>query len=231
MRYLSEYQFFKFNLDLFKNVFKNQYFFFYRIQILVLFFLKLKFPQMKKLNFLSMLIISIAFFISCSNDDESNNNNLAGEDVSQEMTFEISGVVNGVKNGQARVLYVNSGNSNNRFLTGNDGPAITGPEQTFSIDFSTLNVNGEVPQFTEGTYELSENHIADPNKYTVSYSVIDENFNEVNFFGGYLEHSGTLNVTSVSGNRIQGTFNFTAANATGETITVSNGQFNARILD
>lgn len=185
---------------------------------------------MSKIKVILGAFLCLSLFIACDNEDD-NNDNSGGVDVSQEMTFEISGAINGNKNGQARVLYVSSLNSNIRYLDGNDGPAITGPEQTFSIDFSTLNTNGEVPQFTEGTYLLSDDNLTDSENYAVSYSVIDENFNEVDYFGGFNEHSGQLTITNISNNRMQGTFNFTAENEAGETINVTNGQFNARILE
>lgn len=154
----------------------------------------------------------------------------SGNNYAQEMTFDISGNINESKNGQATASLVVSGNANIRSLDGNDGPMITDADQTYSISFECFNPSGEVAPFEVGTYTINDQNLLDPTAYTARLTMINSANMSTDEYGGIYEHQGLLEVTSINSNKMQGSFSFTAKNENGEEITVSNGEFNARIL-
>lgn len=170
----------------------------------------------KTMKFLLVLFIPMGLFLlSCDNDDDDNG---GGGGSLGSVSFDISGDVEGSKEGQAALLESSLGSI---FFSFNDFNP-----QTYSLTFhwGPTTTGGGTPIPGEGTYSISNSVDASQNNgFWVVYTNT-ENGEEYGLEGV----SGSLTISDYGSNFIEGTFNFTAGQFDGEgTITVSNGVFTA----
>jgi hypothetical protein len=167
-------------------------------------------------------------FTSCSDDDDSNGGGGApppSPPAQDQMSFTLSGDLEGEKTGQAFVFVAGAGGVSNVVLSGNDGPGITEGAQTFSLNF--YQSGDQVPE--EGTYEIGFEQGSNGTGFWVLYESFEDGPANPVSYGGVSGSSGTLEITSASETMISGTFEFTAVNASGDELIVENGIFNAGI--
>ncbi len=168
------------------------------------------------------LILTLLFaFTACNGDDDSNGD---GPNVgANEITFDISGAVEGEKSGSSYVVVV--GGTDSYLISNNDGTSAE--TQTFSLVFYKSFENNPTANPAPGTYPIGTvGDLVNEDGFWVVYT--DTQSGEE--FGGQ-NVSGTMTITSNTNNQLKGTFEFTAGGygTTEGTITVTNGRFSAAI--
>lgn len=179
---------------------------------------------MKHVMRITLLTLFLSF-MACSNDDDSNDNT-GMEDIPiplNEMSFDISGAVDGSKSGYCYVLIVGE---SSYMVSSNDGTSAA--DQTFGItlykDFEEDPVGNPAP----GTYPIGT--VVDVSGIDGFWVVYTDTQNDTEFGSGTDAVSGSLTIISNTNNELKGTFEFTATNnQTGESIQVTNGKFSAAI--
>jgi hypothetical protein len=166
---------------------------------------------MKKLSYLLLLLFSLSF-ISCSSDDNSTDDNLGGENPIGE------------------------------------NPINENPDDTLYIKFT---VNGETYNFEPTTLGSLQKHIMGVDDFndvevrislwmpvnptlgshaiTTDFSDLDTAYNAEVWLGDDTIEgtSGTLTITEIDEEYIEGTFNFSGTNENEQTIHITNGSFRA----
>ena len=176
-----------------------------------------------------MRIILLTLFLSfmaCSNDEDTNDNTTGMEDITiplNQMTFDITGTVEGAKSG---FCYVNIIGSSSYMVSSNDGTSAA--DQTFGItlykDFEEDPVGNPAP----GTYPIGT--VVDVSGIDGFWVVYTDTQNDTEFGSGTDAVSGSLTIISNTNNELKGSFEFSATNnQTGESIQVTNGKFSAAI--
>lgn len=169
-----------------------------------------------------LILILLFSLTACSSDDDNgniNNNSSVGDN---EITFDISGAVEGNKSGSSYVIVVGDFSY---IISNNDGTSSA--DQTFSLAFHKSFDDNNIANPTPGTYPIGTvTDLADVNGFWVVYT--DTRSGEE--FGGQ-NVSGTMTITSNNNNQLKGTFEFSAGgyDTTEGTITVTNGSFSAAI--
>ncbi len=170
------------------------------------------------------LILTLLFtFTACSGDDDNGGNGDDPNVGANEITFDISGAVEGNKSGSSYVVIVEG---YSYMISNNDGTL--GSDQTFSLAFHK-SFEDENPSANPapGTYPIGNSvDVLDVDGFWVVYTdtQTDQEFGGQNV-------NGTLTITSTNNNQLKGTFEFTADGFPGTegTITVTNGSFSAAI--
>tara|TARA_R110000850_G_scaffold150497_1_gene273319 strand:+ start:239132 stop:239668 length:537 start_codon:yes stop_codon:yes gene_type:complete len=169
-------------------------------------------------------ILTLLFTFTACTDDDDNGNNGDGPNVgANEITFDISGAVEGEKSGASYVVIVQDFSY---LISSNDGTSSS--DQTFSLVFHKSFDDGNASANpAPGTYPIGTvGDLMDQDGFWVVYSDTQNNQE----FGGQ-NVDGTLTITSNSNNQLKGTFEFSAGSYEGSegTITVTNGSFSAAI--
>ena len=174
---------------------------------------------MKTIKYLPLLLLAISFTLfSCGDDDDSTTGGLNIGNVS----FDISGDVQGSKDGQAALIESSLGSI---FFSFNDFNP-----QTYSLTFNwgPTTTGGGTPIPGEGTYEITNSVDASQSN---GFWVVYVNTETGEEYGSIEDVSGTLVITDYNSDFIEGNFNFTAnkfdLEGSGGSITVSNGSFTA----
>lgn len=169
------------------------------------------------------IILTLLFSLTaCSGDDDNGNNGDNPSVGANEITFDISGAVEGNKTGSSYVIIVGDFSY---IISNNDGTSSA--DQTFSLAFHKSFDDNTAANPAPGTYPIGTvTDLADEDGFWVVYT--DTQSSEE--FGGQ-NVSGTLTITSNNNNQLRGTFEFTAGgyDTTEGTITVTNGSFSAAI--
>ncbi|PVW16273.1 hypothetical protein DDV96_03110 [Marixanthomonas spongiae] len=156
--------------------------------------------------------------MGCSkDDDQSDDSNNASKN---QITFDISGAVEGKKTGSSYIVIVEGVNYS---ISNNDGTSID--DQTFSLSFYKKFKDNSTTNPAKGTYPIDDVvNLTDTDGFWIVYT---DTVNDIDFSQ---DVSGTLTITSNTNNQLKGTFEFSASSReTGETITVTNGKFSAAI--
>ncbi|WP_417875096.1 DUF6252 family protein [Xanthomarina gelatinilytica] len=179
---------------------------------------------MKHVMRITLLTLFLSF-MACSNDDDSNDNT-GMEDITiplNQMTFDITGTVEGAKSG---FCYVNIIGSSSYMVSSNDGTSAA--DQTFGLTFYKSFVDDPVGNPAPGTYPIGT--VVDVSGIDGFWVVYTDTQNDTEFGSGTDAVSGSLTIISNTNNELKGTFEFTATNnQTGESIQVTNGKFSAAI--
>ncbi|HPG38177.1 MAG TPA: DUF6252 family protein [bacterium] len=171
---------------------------------------------MKKVTRAIILLMSLAmlFSLGCGDDDDDNGNkivNPGGTTTTNSMKATISGKYSVNFNASIVVaLKVNSVSA----LTITATQPVSGTNYSISL---SLNVT----QGT-GTFPVGEDYTG-VNDGTAMFNKTVDNETEM-----FYANTGSVTITEM-GTRIKGTFQFTATNLDGETVTIASGSFNAAL--
>ena len=173
-----------------------------------------------KLVKLILMIPVCVLTLSCSGDDDNNDDNpIAGNSIS----FDIGGAETGSKEGMAYVVTVDSNDM--YMISANDGTSLE--TQTFSLVFYKSFESDPLGNPAPGTYPIATTaELLDTDGFWVVYTNTQTGVDY-----GATGASGTLTITSNSNNQLKGSFQFSAESQgnPATTIEVTNGTFSAAI--
>jgi len=165
------------------------------------------------LTILSALFMSF-FWGGCS--DSTSNDKL---DELGSVTFQVSGAVEGDKEGMADFWAMSAYSINSWEIATNDYNP-----QSFSMQFQKTS-QSEIENPDPGTYSIG----GGPDDYLAIFIDTENGFEDsVEYNTFYEETGGTLEITHSSDDLIRGTFSFTASDEDGNTVSISNGQIEAK---
>ncbi|WP_141691557.1 DUF6252 family protein [Rhodohalobacter halophilus] len=163
------------------------------------------------------LLLSILIFSFCGGCSDSTSN----DDLDElgTVTFEVSGALEGDKEGMADFYSMSAYSLYTWEISTHDFNP-----QSFSLQFQRTS-QSEIENPEPGTYSIG----GGPDDYLAIFTDTEAGFADAVEYSTFSEGTGgTLEITHSSDDLIRGTFSFTASSEGGETVTITNGQFEAK---